>query len=135
MSMSLSYLPYFTFPTLPSPTKPTYLDDQGGEDPSPSKKGSTSYVEQKRRAGQWAADNLKGPSGKKEKAKVRSRCLRLIFPFLTFPTLPYLTLPHFSLPYITSSYFTLPCLTLDYLAVALHSYHLLILIIDETFDT
>jgi hypothetical protein len=55
-------------------------EDQGEVDPSPSKKGSTSYEEQKRRAAQWASDNLQGPSGKKEKAKVRG-----------YPPLCYLT--------------------------------------------
>jgi hypothetical protein len=46
-------------------------DDQGEVDSSPSKKGNASYEEQKRRAAQWAAANLRGPSGKKEEAKVR----------------------------------------------------------------
>ena len=57
-------------------------EDQGEVDPSPSKKGNTSYEEQKRRAAQWASDNLKGPSGKKEKAKVRG-----------YPPLRYLASP------------------------------------------
>lgn len=81
-------------------------EDQGGEDISPSKKGSTSYMEQKRRAAQWAADNLKGLSGKKEKAKVRSRCLCL---YVSYSYLPYFA---FAIPlYLTLPCHILPCLT------------------------
>lgn len=104
-------------------------EDQDGEDPSPSKKGSTSYVEQKRRAAQWAADNLKGPSGKKEKAKVRSRCLRL---YISFSYLPYLTLPylatfflalhHFILLHFTMPHFRLPCCCPSLLSSAYFDY-------------
>jgi hypothetical protein len=84
-------------------------EDQGEVDPSPSKKGSTSYEEQKRKAAQWAADSLKGPSGKKERAKVRARCVRftslhVLSLRLTFPTLSYL-------PYSSMQYHTLPSLT------------------------
>ena len=35
-----------------------------------SQKTNISRAEQKKRAAKWAADNLKGPSGKKEKEKV-----------------------------------------------------------------
>ena len=85
-------------------------EDQGEVDPSPSKMGNTSYEEQKRRAAQWASDNLKGSSEKKEKAKVRARCLRLTRLYITLhhynlsnPSLPYLTSPKLS-----SSHFILP---------------------------
>lgn len=46
-------------------------EEQGGILVEKSSKGTASYAEQKRRAATWAAENLKGSSGKKEKNKVR----------------------------------------------------------------
>ena len=45
-------------------------EEEGGILVEKSSKGTASYAEQKRRAATWAAENLKGPSGKKEKNKV-----------------------------------------------------------------
>ena len=89
-------------------------EDQGEVDPSPSKRGNTSYEEQKRRAAQWASDNLKGPSGKKEKAKVRSGCLRFT---RLYVTLHHYNLSNLTLPYLIQAIFTTLHFTLRHLTL------------------
>ena len=46
-------------------------EEEGGMLVEKSSKATASYAEQKRRAATWATENLIGPSGKREKNKVR----------------------------------------------------------------